>query len=155
VKEFIDHLYIWLGTTSTYNAIADLHSLQITRAYATSSHSTFTSRFLVTYLNNGHSSASVLTSFLFGEYPTTVIPLNYSAISSQPPLQNSTELSAPTVMVINSRHGPHRKHSSSIISFVSVAAGTCLPSCCPETALVYSPISRSLHSNGCTRYNII
>jgi hypothetical protein len=33
--------------------------------------------------------------------------------------------------------------------------GTCLPSRCPETVLVYPPISRSLHSNGPTRYNII
>jgi hypothetical protein len=50
------------------------------------------------------------------------------------PYQNSTELIAPTVLVITSRHGPHRKHSSSTVAFVSIAAGTCLPSCCPETA---------------------
>jgi hypothetical protein len=37
----------------------------------------------------------------------------------------------------------------------SVAAGTCLPSCCLETALVYLPTSRSLHSNRSTCYNII
>jgi hypothetical protein len=30
VNEFIDHFYTWLETTSTYNAIADLHTLQIT-----------------------------------------------------------------------------------------------------------------------------
>jgi hypothetical protein len=35
-----------------------------------------------------------------------------------------------------------------------VAKGTCLSSRCPETALVYPPISRSLHSNGSTRYII-
>jgi hypothetical protein len=29
----------------------------------------------------------------------------------------------------------------------------CLPSRCPETGLVYPPISWSLHSNGSTRYN--
>jgi hypothetical protein len=34
---------------------------------------------------------------------------------------------------------------------VSVAGGT---SRCPETALVYIPISQSLHSNSSTRYNI-
>jgi hypothetical protein len=35
-----------------------------------------------------------------------------------------------------------------------LATRTCLPSRCLETALVYSPTSRSLHSNGCIRYNI-
>jgi hypothetical protein len=40
------------------------------------------------------------------------------------------------LLFITSRHGPHRKHSSSII-----AAGTCLPSRCPETAL-YIRLSR-------------
>jgi hypothetical protein len=62
-----------------------------------------------------------------------------------------------TVLVISSRHGPHRQHHSSIISCVFVAAGTCLASCWSEKGLhdtvVYSPISRSLHSNGCTPYN--
>jgi hypothetical protein len=37
---------------------------------------------------------------------------------------------------------------------VSVVAGTCLPSYCLETALVYLLISRLLHSNGSTCYNI-
>jgi hypothetical protein len=32
-----------------------------------------------------------------------------------------------------SRHGSHIKHRSSIVAFVSVAAGMCLPSRCPET----------------------
>jgi hypothetical protein len=81
--------------------------------------------------------------------------LNYSAISSQPPLQSSTEFIAPAVLVITSLHGPHRKHCSSIVALVSIATGTYLPSCCPETALVYSPVSQLLHSNGCTRYSIV
>jgi hypothetical protein len=42
-----------------------------------------------------------------------------------------------------------------IVAFVSVAAVSCLLSCYPEMALVYPPISRSLHSNGSTLYNII
>jgi hypothetical protein len=36
-----------LVTTSNYNAIADLQTLQITTAHAKTSQSTFTSRFLV------------------------------------------------------------------------------------------------------------
>jgi hypothetical protein len=37
---------------------------------------------------------------------------------------------------------------------VFIAMGTCLLSYCPETAVVYSPISQSLHINGCTHYSI-
>jgi hypothetical protein len=56
-------------------------------------------------------------------------------------------------LLITSWHGPHRKHSSSVVALVSVASGTRLLSRCPETALVYAPTSWSLHSNGSTRYN--
>jgi hypothetical protein len=56
------------SATSTYNAIADLHVLQLTRAHAKSSQSAFTSRFLVTDTNNGDSSASVVTLLPAGYY---------------------------------------------------------------------------------------
>jgi hypothetical protein len=36
-----------------------------------------------------------------------------------------------------------------------ITAGTCLPNCCLETSLVYSPTSRSSHSNGSTHYDVI
>jgi hypothetical protein len=36
-----------------------------------------------------------------------------------------------------------------------LTTGTCLPSRCPETASVYLPISRSLHSSGSTRYTTL
>jgi hypothetical protein len=39
-------------------------------------------------------------------------------------------------LLITSRHGPHRKHRSSIVAFMSIATGTYLPSCCLETAVV-------------------
>jgi hypothetical protein len=68
VNTFIGHLYTLLGTTCNCNAIAKLSTLQITRAHAKSSQFAFTSRFLVTDLNNENSSASVLTSLLSGEY---------------------------------------------------------------------------------------
>jgi hypothetical protein len=41
-----------------------------------------------------------------------------------------------------------------VVAFVCVAAGTYLPSRCPEKALVHPLFSRSLHSSGSTRYNI-
>jgi hypothetical protein len=68
VNGFIDHLYTRLGSTSTYNAIAGLHILQITRARAKFSQSAFTSRFLVTVLNNEDFSASVVTPLPAGWY---------------------------------------------------------------------------------------
>jgi hypothetical protein len=43
-------------------------------------------------------------------------------------------------------------NSNSIAACVFVAAGMCLPICCVETGVVYSPVSRSLYGNGCTRY---
>jgi hypothetical protein len=60
VTRFIDHLHI--VTTSNYNIIADLHTLQTAKAHAKPSQSAFTNRFLVTDLNIGDSSASMLTS---------------------------------------------------------------------------------------------
>jgi hypothetical protein len=38
-----------------------------------------------------------------------------------------------TVLLITSRHGPHRKHCSSIVALVSVVAETCLPNRCLQT----------------------
>jgi hypothetical protein len=55
----------------------------------------------------------------------------------------------------NDHDADHRNHCSSVaVTFVSVAAGTCLPNRSPETAQVYPAISRSLHNNGSTRYSI-
>jgi hypothetical protein len=45
--------------------------------------------------------------------------------------------------------------STSIVACISVSTVTCLPSRCLQTALVYLLISRSLHSNGSTRYTIM
>jgi hypothetical protein len=60
VTRFIDHLQV--VTTSNYKIIANLHTLLIAKAHAKPSQSDFTSRFLVTDINNADSSASVLTS---------------------------------------------------------------------------------------------
>jgi hypothetical protein len=46
-------------------------------------------------------------------------------------------------------------NSTSIATCISVAAKTFLPSRCLETALVYSLISQSFHSNSSTRYSMI
>jgi hypothetical protein len=52
--------------SSNYSAISNVHTLQITRACTKSSERAFTSRFLVTDLNTGDSSASVLASLRAG-----------------------------------------------------------------------------------------
>jgi hypothetical protein len=54
--EFIDHLQVVI--ICNYNIIANFHILQITTAHAKSFHSDVTSRFPVTGLNNGDSSAA-------------------------------------------------------------------------------------------------
>jgi hypothetical protein len=74
---FIDHLYTQLGTTSNYSATANLHTLQITTAIAKPFPACciFTSRSLTTASNSGDSSAS-----------------RSQVLSSQAPVQNSTEL---------------------------------------------------------------
>jgi hypothetical protein len=58
--DWILHLLTPLGNTSNYSAIADLHTSEITAANTKSSpvRSVFNSRFLVTDVNSGDSSAS-------------------------------------------------------------------------------------------------
>jgi hypothetical protein len=65
--------------------------------------------------------------------------LNYTVISSQPPLQSSNDSIAPSVFFITPRHGPHRKLRSCIVACVFVFAGTCLPSRCSQTAVCLFP----------------
>jgi hypothetical protein len=124
VNGFIDHLYTQFGTISNYSTIAYLHNSQITTAPSKPFPAccVFISHSLATASNKGESSASCA-----------------QVLSSQPPMQNSTKLIAPTVLVVTSRHRPHRKHCSSIAASVFVAIGTCLPSRCLETAAVFSP----------------
>jgi hypothetical protein len=56
---FIDHMYTTLGTTGSYRAIADLHTLQITTALSKLFPACcVTSRSLTTASNSGYSSAS-------------------------------------------------------------------------------------------------
>jgi hypothetical protein len=91
---FIDRLYTRFLSTSTYNAMANLHILKITRAHGKFCQSAFNGRFLVTDLNNGDSSASVITPLPAGYHSTTEI--HYS----QPPLQISTELIVESILML-------------------------------------------------------
>jgi hypothetical protein len=65
---FIDYFNIWRMTTLNYSAIADLHTLQITRAHRLvfSVCCVFTNRYLIMASNSGDSSASALTTLPAG-----------------------------------------------------------------------------------------
>jgi hypothetical protein len=145
VNEFIYHLYTRLRTTSNYSATTNLHNSQITKESAKPfpACSVFTSRSLATAFKSGDSSAS-----------------RAHVLSSQPSLHNSLKrLSCPNCLQDNSSERTTQKHpvsnSTSIVARRFIAAGTCLTVYrYLETYLVYSPISRSSHSNGTTRYNM-
>jgi hypothetical protein len=74
---FIDYLQI--VTISNYKAIANLHTLQITRTHAKSSPSVFTTRFLVTDPN------SVLCLRRYWLANVSQLTSMVAAISHQPP----------------------------------------------------------------------
>jgi hypothetical protein len=76
---------------------------------------------------------------------------NYSATSSQPPLQSSTELDARILLLITPCRGSLKQHPVSYVACVTVTAGTYLPSRCPGKAvllLLRSCMLRALSSNG-------
>jgi hypothetical protein len=146
---FIDQLQ---RVTSNCNNISNLHNLQVTTVGATSSVCcVFTSRSLVTASNSGDSSASAFTSLLSEEYLTT----------------HCTELNSKVVPLITPRHGPTENAALLLLlqslpwenvclrrRYSVTAAYTCsLRICCPATDVSLF-VSRSLSSNGTTRYNI-
>jgi hypothetical protein len=118
VNGFIDHLYIRSVSTSNSSATANLHNSQITTApsklfqHAVSSSAFPWQRLLTVDILQLHALRSSLNSLPCRTIFNSLCPL-----------------------LITSWHGPHRKHRSSIVLFVSVATGMCLPSRCPETAL--------------------
>jgi hypothetical protein len=95
VNGFIDHLHTPLRSTSNYSAIANLHTLQITIAPA--KHFSSLLCFHLPFPGNGfdrRESASSQVQVLplcRNQLSTDRYQLNYSTVSSQPPLQSSTE----------------------------------------------------------------
>jgi hypothetical protein len=133
---FIDHL-------QHTSATANLHNSQITTAPAKPFPAcVFTSRSLATAL--------------------TVVIIKLHALKfSLYRLLYRTDLVAPIVLKIT----PGTDHvktqlfhccspTVALLRICCLATGTCLLSRCSETALVYPPTSRSLYSNGSTRYSI-
>jgi hypothetical protein len=118
--EFIDHLQV--VTTNNCNAIANIHTLQITREHTKSSQSAFTSRFLV--MNLKMSSANIRTGWW----------LSHNWLTSK------------CVSVITSRLGPHRKRHSSVAVQSFPWEHVCLKSCYSATR-IYLLIKNLLPSN--------
>jgi hypothetical protein len=167
VNGFINHLYTPLGTKSNYSAIANLHTLQITTApvkpfFSLLCHSedSSASRPKVHLSQPPMQNSCQLSTATIAPSPLS-LPCraqltgrpNYSAISSQPPLQSSTNRPPQFLSLYNFPVRTGRTTLRSPAECAAVAAGTRSPSRCPETDLIQPPISRSLHSDGYTRYN--
>jgi hypothetical protein len=109
----IDHLQVI--SRNNYNTIADFHTTN--HFTLKSSQSAFTSRCLVTALNNGFFLCNVFTRpFLVTNFKNG--DSSASVVTPLPAGQHSTtELSTPfiasIIFKINPRHGPCRKHSPS------------------------------------------
>jgi hypothetical protein len=99
---FIDDFNTRLVTTLNYSAIANLHTLPITRTHGKSfpACNVFTSRSLIMASNSGDSSTAPSKSSLHR--------LPYNSLSL-----------APFVFLITSRYGPRRKHRSLVYSYRS------------------------------------
>jgi hypothetical protein len=82
-------------------------------------------------------------------YPQTLGSLSIASYYSQGSLLHGVDSQLTLSLAYNISARTTKKHPVSSVACVTVAAGTCLPSRCPD-----SPISRSLRSNGNTRYSI-
>jgi hypothetical protein len=96
VNGFIDHLYTPIATTSNYSAIYTIHTSPQHPLSLFPACYVFNSRSLATVSNSGDSwafRAHVVTLRRISRNWTLVdCKLDYKALSSQPPLQSSTEL---------------------------------------------------------------
>jgi hypothetical protein len=143
---------LWTDLLSTYTHESELETitaLSLTSTvhkslHAKSSPACSNSRSLATASKSGDSPAS-----------------RAQVLFSQPSAQNSAELSVnsllQTVLLITFWHRSHRKHSVFIVVVQLLqppSNGNTFTEPLSRNNLVYSPISRSLHSYGCTRYNI-
>jgi hypothetical protein len=151
-----------LGTTSNYSATANIHISLIPTAPAERFPAccVLTSRSLATASNSGDSSAS-RAQFLLSQPPLQnsceYLQVNYSAISSHSPLRSSTAL--PTLLSVipwaglgSSSYSPGADPTASTTSNnFSIVLGV-FTDPLPRNG---SLLIRLLHSNGCTRYNMI
>jgi hypothetical protein len=149
VNRFIDHLYTPLGTTSTYYAIADSHTLKITTAPAKHFPAccVFTSHSLATASNSGDSSASRGQSSCHSHPCRTLVncQLNYTAIYSQPSLHNSTDCQPSTL---------NRIGCSNSLLYNHFCMDRIENTFSNNNYCFRSVFTNPLHCNGCTCYNM-
>jgi hypothetical protein len=140
---FIDHVYTRIGTTSSYSATAYLHNSQITTASARpfQAFCVFISSSLTTASNSRDSSASRAHSL---RYRTHLSTDSNWLLTGSPQLSSLQPLCMDRVENIVS-------NSNSIVVFLFVAAGTCLPTSCLDRGCITPLFIRILHSNVCTR----
>jgi hypothetical protein len=123
---FIDHFTTWLVATLNYSTITVFQTLHIITARIKSFQSAFTSRFLVTDLNNRHSSTaptkSPLHRLLYNWLPSKLFPL------------------------ITPQHRPTENTAILFFFLVFPWEHVCLLRCYPVTVLL---IKNLLPSSGC------
>jgi hypothetical protein len=98
--------------------------------------SDFNSHSLTAASNSGDSPAS-RAQVLLSEPLVQKTTLNSTTAPSVLSLACTAQLTVcPSSLLISSRRGPGRQHTLHAVVCVSVVAGTCLPSCCPEISLI-------------------
>jgi hypothetical protein len=134
VNGFIHHLCIPLRTTSNYSANANFHTSQITTELAKTFPDVPWQRLLTVEILQLHALRSSCQSRPCRNLVNC--QHNYSAISPHPPLQSSTNWLLHSLLCY--LLGTDRIDNTSFppVVCVTVAAGTCLPSRCPETGLI-------------------
>jgi hypothetical protein len=88
---------------------------------------------------SGPSPVGLETIFYCLRFQTSLFVASYDSQGHgggiRPRLHTGDWLNWPCPLLITSRQGLYRKHSSCIVPFMSLAAGTCLPSRCTVTAI--------------------
>jgi hypothetical protein len=144
MKGFIDHLYIRLGTASTYNAIADLQTLKVTTRWIF-----FSLQCLHLSLLGNDSRQYKFFSFCADVVTVRRIFYNRTAnwtiatsvLNFPCRTQLSTDWVAPIVFFITSLHEPSRKHRFQLWLH-----------CCMRIRCHGNVCNDPLYRNGCTRY---
>jgi hypothetical protein len=106
----------WMDLLTTYTHDSELQAIT-------------TLSLLYTLYKSIHHTLSIGLFIVFPIRCLVTAPNNgdsWACTCSCPLASTTTKLSAPNVLVIASRHGPHKKCRSSTVAFVSVVAGTCL-----------------------------
>jgi hypothetical protein len=145
VNEFIENLYTPLETTSNYSGFVYLHTLKITAARAKpfpacclhqpSPNNGFWQWRFFSFPRLSTLVTAACAELLSAVNLTTAPSLFSLPCRNQLNCQLSTDWIAPIAFFITPWRRLHRKNLSSIVAFVFVSSGPCLPSHCSETTV--------------------